>query len=266
MAKVKRNPSQATRSRATRAGKAARPAASPPAPRQAARLGGTSGRLGRALRWAGLALLLVVFLPVPLLLIGRFVPTWYTPLMVLRLAEGEGLDRQWTPLEGLPVPLRSMALASEDQLFCSHGGFDWKALERQIQRVQAGETARGASTISQQTAKNLFLWDGRSWLRKGLEAWYTLQLELLWPKRRIIEVYLNIAEMGPGVYGAAAAAHHWFGKDLAAMSRLELARLIAILPAPRAWRAEPASANLQARARQIDARARALGELDACVR
>jgi monofunctional biosynthetic peptidoglycan transglycosylase len=266
MAKVKRNPPQATRSRIKRAGKDAKPRAASPAPRQAAWLPGARGRLGRALRWAGLALLLVVFLPAPLLLVGRFVPTWYTPLMILRLAEGEGLNRQWAPLEELPVPLRSMALASEDQLFCSHGGFDWKALERQLQRVQAGESARGASTISQQTAKNLFLWDGRSWLRKGLEAWYTLQLELIWPKRRIIEVYLNIAEMGPGVYGAAAAARHWFGKDLAAMSRLELARIIAILPAPRAWRAEPASANLQARARQIDARARALGELDACVR
>jgi len=266
MAKVKRNPQQAVRSRTKRTGKDPRPRPALPTPQQSAWLPGALGQFLKALRWAGLALLLLVFLPAPLLLVGRFVPTWYTPLMFLRLAEGEGLQRQWTPLEKLPVPLRSMALASEDQLFCSHGGFDWKALERQLQRVQAGETARGASTISQQTAKNLFLWDGRSWLRKGLETWYTLQLEVIWPKRRIIEVYLNIAEMGPGVYGAAAAARYWFGKDLAAMSRLELARLIAILPAPRAWRAEPASANLQARARQIDARARALGELDACVR
>jgi monofunctional biosynthetic peptidoglycan transglycosylase len=224
------------------------------------------GRIGVVLRWAVVAVLVVAFLPVPLLLVGRFVPTWFTPLMILRLAEGEGLSRQWTPLERIPVPLRSMAIASEDQLFCSHGGFDWKALERQFDRMQAGHATRGASTISQQTAKNLFLWDGRSWLRKGLEAWYTLQLELIWPKRRIIEVYLNIAEMGPGVYGAAAASRYWFEKELDAMSRGELARIVAILPAPRTWKAQPATANLRARARRIDARARQLGDLDACVR
>ncbi len=225
-----------------------------------------AGGVGRVLRVALVVLLAVAFLPVPLLLAGRFVPTWFTPLMMLRLAEGEGLSRQWTPLEQIPVPLRSMAIASEDQLFCNHGGFDWKALEKQFDRMQAGHTTRGASTISQQTAKNLFLWDGRSWLRKGLEAWYTLQLELIWPKRRIIEAYLNIAEMGPGVYGAAAASRYWFKKNLDAMSRGELARIIAILPAPRTWKAQPATANLRARARQIDARATRLGDLDACVR
>ncbi|WP_200840713.1 transglycosylase domain-containing protein, partial [Geminicoccus flavidas] len=137
MAKVKRNPPQAARSRTKRAGKDVKPRSAPPAPREAASPPAGRRWLRKALCWAGLALLLVAFLPAPLLLVGRFVPTWYTPLMVLRLAEGEGLKRQWTPLEGLPVPLRSMALASEDQLFCSHGGFDWKALERQLQRVQA---------------------------------------------------------------------------------------------------------------------------------
>ncbi|WP_051329254.1 monofunctional biosynthetic peptidoglycan transglycosylase [Geminicoccus roseus] len=220
-------------------------------------------RVGRALL---VLVLLVAFLPVPLLLAGRFLPVWYTPLMALRLAEGEGLERVWTPLEEIPPPIRSMALASEDQLFCAHHGFDWKALERQFDRMRAGETTRGASTISQQTAKNLFLWDGRSWLRKALEAWYTLQLELLWPKRRIIEVYLNIAETGPGVYGVAAAARHWFDRDLDAISRGQMARIIALLPAPRTWKAEPATANMRARGQRIDARAKALGALDACVR
>jgi monofunctional biosynthetic peptidoglycan transglycosylase len=224
------------------------------------------GRIGAVLRWSLVVLLVVAFLPVPLLLAGRFVPAWFTPLMALRLAEGEGLSRQWTPLEEIPAPLRSMAVASEDQLFCSHVGFDWKALERQFDRMQAGETTRGASTISQQTAKNLFLWDGRSWLRKALEAFYTLQLELIWPKRRILEVYLNIAETGPGVYGAAAASRYWFDKDLDTISRGEMARIIAILPAPRSWKAQPATANLRARSRRIDTRAQRLGDLDACVR
>lgn len=225
-----------------------------------------SGWWGKAMGWLLVTALLVAFLPAPLLLVGRWVPTWYTPLMVLRLAEGEGLSRSWTRLDDIPAPLASMAIAAEDQLFCSHAGFDWKALERQFQRMQAGDSARGASTISQQTAKNLFLWDGRSWLRKGLEAWYTVQLELLWPKRRIIEAYLNIAETGPGIYGVAAAARHWFNKDLDALSRGEMARIIAILPAPRTWKAEPATANMRARGRRIDAQAQSLGALDSCVR
>ena len=224
-----------------------------------------AGRVGRALRLAMVVVLVVTFLPIPFLLAGRFVPVWFTPLMALRLTEGEGLSRTWTPINRIPAPLPSMAIASEDQLFCSHRGFDWKALDQQFQRMKEGARTRGASTISQQTAKNLFLWDGRSWLRKGLEAWYTLQLELLWPKRRIVEVYLNIAEMGPGVYGVAAAARYWFDKDLSAMSRGEMARIIAILPAPRTWKAQPATANMRARGRQIDARAQRLGALDACV-
>ncbi|HEX2527670.1 MAG TPA: monofunctional biosynthetic peptidoglycan transglycosylase [Geminicoccus sp.] len=224
------------------------------------------GRIRTILRWTMIVVLLVAFLPVPLLLIGRVVPTWFTPLMILRLAEGEGLSRSWTPMDEIPKPLPSMAIASEDQLFCSHRGFDWKALNQQLERVQAGRRSRGASTISQQTAKNLFLWDGRSWIRKGLEAWYTLQLELLWPKRRIMEVYLNIAEMGPGVYGVAAASRYWFEKDLSDISRAEMARIIAILPAPRTWKAQPATANMRARGRQIDSRAQRLGDLDACVR
>ena len=218
-----------------------------------------------ALRWLAIVLVVVAFLPVPLLLVGRFVPPLYTPLMFLRLLEGEGLQRDWTSLADMSPNLPSMAIASEDQLFCSHGGFDWKALKAQLGHVRAGRSTRGASTISQQTAKNLFLWDGRSWIRKGLEAWYTLQLELLWPKWRIMEVYLNIAELGPGVYGVGAASRFWFDRDAAQIDRHQAARLIAILPAPRRWKAEPASAGIRARGRMIESRASLIGELDDCV-
>ena len=217
------------------------------------------------MRLGVLACLLLAFLPVPLLLAGKFVPTIFTPLMMIRLVEGEGLDRDWTPLSKMPAALPTMAIASEDQLFCEHDGFDWKALKHQFDRMQRGRRTRGASTISQQTAKNLFLWDGRNWLRKGLEAWYTFQLELFWPKSRIIEAYLNVAETGPGTYGVGAAARRWFNKDVSKLSRTEMSRIIAILPAPRTWRAEPAGPGLRARAREIDRRAQGLGDLDACV-
>ena len=256
MADVKPKPARKTK-------RAARTTASPAKRRRWPPLW-PAGRFAQAWRILVLACLLFALYPVPLLLIGRFVPTIFTPLMFIRLAEGETLHRAWTPLATIPPALPSMAIASEDQLFCAHDGFDWKALEQQFDRMQRGRRTRGASTISQQTAKNLFLWDGRNWLRKVLEAWYTFQMELLWPKHRIIEAYLNIAETGPGTYGVAAAARFWFKKDLSALSRTEMAKIIALLPAPRTW--QPTGAGLRARARLIDRRAAGLGDLDACVR
>jgi monofunctional biosynthetic peptidoglycan transglycosylase len=173
--------------------------------------------------------------PPALLLVYRFLPVPITPLMVLRLIEGEGLRRQWVPLEEIAPALPQAVIAAEDNRFCEHVGFDWQELQGQIDALRAGEPARGASTITMQTAKNLFLWPGRNLLRKALEAWLTPQIELLWPKRRIIEVYLNVAELGPGIYGAEAAAQAHFGKPAHALSRQEAALLAAILPNPRMW-------------------------------
>jgi monofunctional biosynthetic peptidoglycan transglycosylase len=139
------------------------------------------------------------------------------------------------------------AVCSEDQNFLTHNGFDFKAIQAAIEYNRTHEDKRGASTISQQTAKNAFLWEGRSWLRKGLEVWFTALVELFWSKQRILEVYLNIIEFGPGIYGAEAAAQQYFGKSAAKLSRLESARLMSIVPSPRNWSIEGRIARARTR-------------------
>jgi monofunctional biosynthetic peptidoglycan transglycosylase len=222
----------------------------------------TGGRFRRILLGGLLVLLLG---PPALLLVYRFLPVPITPLMVIRLIEGEGLRRQWVPLEEIAPVLPQAVVAAEDNRFCEHVGFDWQELQGQIDALRAGEPARGASTITMQTAKNLFLWPGRNLLRKGLEAWLTPQIELLWPKRRIVEVYLNVAELGPGIYGAEAAAQAHFGKPASALSRQEAALLAAILPNPRMWSPSRPTPYLEQRARTIRSRIEQLGPMLACV-
>jgi monofunctional biosynthetic peptidoglycan transglycosylase len=179
-------------------------------------------------------------LVVPAVWVGlyRFLPPPATVLMLQRRAQGEGLDYRWRSLDRISPELQRAVIASEDARFCEHRGFDTAAIRKALASNQENpERVRGGSTISQQTAKNAFLWPQRSWLRKGLEAWFTFWVELLWPKARVLEVYLNVAEWGPGVYGAEAASRHWFGKSADRLSRLEAARLAAILPSPRRYRA-----------------------------
>ena len=220
-------------------------------------------RLRRILLGGLLALLIG---PTVLLAIYRFLPVPITPLMVIRLAEGEGLRRQWVALDAVAPVLPQAVVAAEDNRFCEHSGFDWQELGGQIDALLAGERARGASTITMQTAKNLFLWPGRDLLRKALEAWLTPQIELLWPKRRIVEVYLNVAELGPGIYGAEAAAQAHFNKPASALSRQEAALLAAMLPSPRAWDPGRPTPYLQGRARTIRTRIEQLGPMLECVR
>lgn len=149
----------------------------------------------------------------------RFVPPPATPLMLLRLAEGYPIVKRWRSLDEISPALTRAVIAAEDAKFCLHRGFDWDAIEAAWERYESGRgRLLGASTISMQTAKNLFLWPGRDWARKALEAYFTAWLELAWSKRRILEVYLNIVEWGPGVYGAAAAAEHYFGVSAAVLS------------------------------------------------
>ena len=150
---------------------------------------------------------------------------------------GEGLDYQWRGLKQISPHLVDAAIAAEDARFCSHHGFDMEAIQKALDHNAEGGRIRGGSTISQQTAKNVFLWPGRDWIRKGLEAGYTVLIEAVWSKRRIMEVYLNVVEWAPGVYGAQAASRHWFGKDARDLSPREAARLAAILPAPRRYQA-----------------------------
>ena len=150
-------------------------------------------------------------------------------------------------------------IASEDQRFADHHGFDLKAIEKARAVHERGGKLRGASTISQQTAKNLFLWSGRSWVRKGIEAWYTLLVEALWPKSRIIEVYVNVAEFGDGVYGAQAAARTYFGKDASRLTPAEAARLAAVLPSPKRYSAARPGPYVQRRTGAIQRQMRQIG-------
>lgn len=192
-----------------------------------------------------------------LVLALRWLPPPGSALMVERKLEswlgGEPIDlqRDWRPWQELPDDLKVAAIAAEDQKFAEHWGFDLGAIRAALAHNERGGNLRGASTLSQQVAKNLFLWSGRSWLRKGLEAWFTLLIETLWPKQRILEVYLNSAEWGPGVFGAEAAARHHFGKGAAHLSRQQASLLAAVLPNPRAWSAGRPSAYVSRRASWI---------------
>jgi monofunctional biosynthetic peptidoglycan transglycosylase len=165
-------------------------------------------------------------------LLYRFVDPPVTILMLSEWARGGSPSQQWLDLEEVPTSVRQAVVAAEDSNFCRHHGFDFEAIEAAIKRNARSSRLRGASTISQQTAKNVFLWPGRTWLRKGVEAYYTLLIETLWGKRRIAEVYLNVAELGPGIFGVQAAARHHFGRDASALTRTQAARLAAILPQP----------------------------------
>jgi monofunctional biosynthetic peptidoglycan transglycosylase len=192
--------------------------------------------------------------------------------MVSRAIEGEGLSYRWRSLDDISPRLVQAVIASEDSTFCAHNGFDMKAIERALQANARAEKRgsgriRGGSTISQQTAKNVFLWPGRDWIRKGLEAGYTVAIETVWGKRRIMEVYLNVAEWAPGVYGAEAAAQHWFGKSADALTAREAARLAAILPSPRRYSASSPGPYVRRRTSRIQAAMGTVREqgLAACV-
>ena len=165
----------------------------------------------RLVRAVIIAVLLVFFIgPVVVVAIYRFVPPPVTYLMVQRAFEGRGFERKWVPMDQISPSLVRAVIAAEDARFCEHGGFDFAAIRKAMAANQSGRKLRGGSTISQQTAKNVFLWPSRDWVRKGLEAWFTVLIEVGWGKERIMEVYLNSIEWGPGVYGAEAAAQRNF--------------------------------------------------------
>ncbi len=180
-------------------------------------------------------LLIVLLLPLVLTVAYRFVPPPLTPLMVIRLFEGEGINKDWVPLNHISPHVGKAVMALEDTAFCSHSGFDWDEVASAVEERLKGGPLRGASTISMQTAKNLFLWPDRHVTRKILEAPLTVLIETLWDKRRILEVYLNVIEWGPGIYGVEAASQTYFGKSAARLSRREAALLAAVLPNPRRW-------------------------------
>lgn len=196
------------------------------------------------MRWSLFAGLAVLILPPIQCLLLRYVDPPFTHTMLSRAAR-TGLDGQGWMLPGqtdvdlrtLPRWIPQAAMSSEDRNFLHHHGFEWIAIRRAWHRYRTEPGARlvGGSTISQQVARNAFLWQHRSWLRKGLEAWYTVWLELIVPKQRILEVYLNVAELGPMVFGIEAASQHWYGKPAAKLKPAEAAHLVALLPAPNTW-------------------------------
>ena len=214
-----------------------------------------------------IALLVLALLPLGGVLAHAVAPPPLTILMMREFIAGNGLDYRWRSLDRISPHLVASAIAAEDARFCSHSGFDMKAIETALRNNERGGKVRGGSTISQQTAKNVFLWPGRDWVRKGFEAGYTVLIEAVWSKRRIMEVYLNVAEMGPGVYGAEAGARHWFGKSAADLTPREAARLAAILPSPRRYDAGSPGPYVRRRAARVQASARVVRNegLAACV-
>jgi monofunctional biosynthetic peptidoglycan transglycosylase len=186
----------------------------------------------------------------------RFINPPVTPLMMIRLAQqaynGQTirLDKDWISIGNLSPNMPLAAVAAEDNLFSEHSGFDFEAIQKakEFNQKKKGKKVRGASTISQQTAKNVFLWPERSWVRKGLEAYFTVLIEFVWGKERIMEVYLNIIETGKGIYGVEAASQAYFGKSAAKLSRGEAALIAAILPNPLKW--NPSSPTSYIRGRQ----------------
>ena len=205
-------------------------------------------------------ILILALLPVPVLFFYRYVPPPLTPLMVIRLFEGEGLTKDWVPLEDIAPALARSAIAAEDNLFCTHWGFDTDSLGEQLDRFLAGKRSRGASTISMQLAKNLFLWPGRNITRKLLEIPLTVIVETVLSKRRTMELYLNTIEFGPGIYGAQAAARAHFGVDASALSERQASVLAAVLPNPRRMSAANPSAYVLGRAAIYRDRVDQLGE------
>jgi monofunctional biosynthetic peptidoglycan transglycosylase len=181
-------------------------------------------------------------------IVFRFVPVPVTPLMISRSIETRTWwNHDWVPIEEISPNLQWAVVASEDQNFLNHNGFDFQAIEKAIEHNKKSKRIRGASTISQQVAKNVFLWQGRSWVRKGLEVYFTFLIELFWSKERIMEVYLNSIEMGEGVYGAEAASKYWYGKSAKKLTQREAAGIAAILPNPRKFRARNSSPYIERR-------------------
>jgi len=189
--------------------------------------------VGRIIGWIVKLVLAFLIISVLWVLAYRFVPPPITITMAGDILAGRGATRDWMPISQIDRDMVRAAIAAEDGKFCSHNGFDFQAIENAMQRNASGGRIRGGSTISQQTAKNAFLWQGGGYARKGVEAWFTFLIEHLWGKRRIMEFYLNLAETGIGTYGVNAGSQRYFGHDADAMSPTESARLAAVFPLPK---------------------------------
>lgn len=215
----------------------------------------------KAMLWFfGLSILSVI--------VFKWVPIPFTPLMINRAIEqkmdGKEMtcSHDWEPIENISTNLQKAVIASEDGTFLKHHGFDFSAMQKAFKNNNRGRKLKGGSTISQQTAKNVFLWQGRSYVRKGLEAYFTVLIELIWGKERIMEVYLNSIEMGEGVYGAKAAAKYWYQTDAKNLTKKQAAGIAAILPNPRKFKASNSSSYIEKRKGKIVKVMRHIGKLE----
>ena len=203
-------------------------------------------------------------LSLALVLVFKFIPV---PVTATMLMDSNGITKAWTALSNIDRTMVRAVIAAEDGKFCSHEGFDREAIEDALENNRQGGRIRGGSTISQQTAKNVFLWQGGGYVRKGFEAWFTVLIEQIWGKRRIMEVYLNVAETGLGTYGMEAGAQRYFGKSAASLTPLEAARMAAALPQPKQRAVRNPSGWLARHGNTISARIGSVARdgLDSCV-
>lgn len=212
-------------------------------------------KLLRIVRWILVGFFVSTILAVVCL---RFIPVFITPLMVIRCVEQVGggesikMHHHWVPMEEISRHIPVAVMASEDQRFLKHHGFDYNAIEKAAIHNMKGGKRHGASTISQQTAKNVFLWPGRSWIRKGFEVYFTFLIEMMWSKQRIMEVYLNSIEMGDGIYGVDAVAEYHFNTTASQLSRSQCALIAATLPNPRRFNSAAPGEYMRKRQRQIE--------------
>lgn len=228
---------------------------------------GVLDRLTIVLRGLGFAGIGLVVFSIVWAGVYRFAAPPGTMTMVQRKLSGDVIIHPWTPLEDISPHLVTAVIAAEDSRFCLHNGIDFEAINEAMNEAENGKRLRGASTISQQTAKNAFLWNGGGWVRKGAEAWMTTLIELFWPKRRVMEVYLNIAEWGDGHFGAEAAAQKRFGKSAKTLTKSEAALLAAVLPNPHKWRVDPPGPYVRGRSATLRKRMDIVKreKLDSCV-
>lgn len=212
------------------------------------------GRVRRVLRLIMRAIGLFLLISVFWTALYAWLPVPLTPLMVIRLVQGQGFSKDWVSYDEISPNLPRAAIAAEDSGYCAHYGFEWEAIQKAWNRNAKSRRIRGGSTISNQTAKNAFLWPDRTYIRKGLEYYFTGLIELMWGKKRILEVYLNVVEFGPGVYGAEAAAQTYFKKPASALTRREAALLVAVLPSPLKWSVAKPGPYVQSRTSTLMAR------------
>lgn len=208
----------------------------------------SDGFISRSFRFIKRLLIVLFLAQLVYILALKWVNPPFTLTQLNSLFSGNGLSRDYVDSDEMSTHVKLAVIASEDQKFPDHNGFDWKSIEKAIDHNEKKPNrVRGASTISQQVAKNVFLWQGRSYIRKGLEVYFTFMIELIWGKRRILEMYLNVAEMGTGIFGVQAAAKHNFGKDAKNLSRKESAMIAASLPNPKKYTIKPVSKMVNVR-------------------